>query len=51
MNPEKNISLIDQVTADLDGFIAAGLEENCEEAIFTLQGMEVTDHGTTEQGS
>lgn len=42
---EKAFSLVDEVTPDLEGFLEAGQNPDCEERIFTIHGTEVTDSG------
>lgn len=43
-----NETLIEQVTTDPDGFIEAGQEIDCEEAVYTLQGKETDLNGAAE---
>ncbi len=42
---ENVLSLADEVTPDLEGFLEAGQAPDCEERIFTIRGTEVTTYG------
>lgn len=39
-------SLADEVTTDLEGFLEAEQEPDCEERTYTIHGAEVTEGGT-----
>ncbi len=43
---ESAFPLVDEVTPDMEGFLEAGREPDCEERTYTLHGTEVTEHGT-----
>lgn len=44
-NEKQNFPLVDEVTPDLEGFLDAGQDPDCEERIFTIHGTEVTEYG------
>lgn len=48
MKPKNKYSLIDEVTPDLEGFLDAEQDPDCEESTYSLQGTEVTRNGSTE---
>lgn len=48
MNPKNKYSLIDEVTPDLEGFLEAGQDPDCEEIVYSLQGTEVPYNGNAE---